>query len=224
MASGLYPNQFSQTDSEQERGRDHTILCRRSNLNFSVFAFSYSPFSKCRWSGLSRESVGGSFSFTIVKKLYHLGLDRKLWIAEYLYTDYNYTNTWSSGVSSFNVIAKEDRLYRVGLGEGLFFSQSMEAPCNWSALLTLEVSKLLQYILSSHFPIKKEAFFPSLSSTKPCTCGNEGVCKEWTEIHQKQLCIHKFKQGKAAALRLNRLNLIRTRMNKFHQIYTRFMK
>jgi hypothetical protein len=40
-----------------------TILWRRSNLNFSAFAFSYSPFSRWRWSGLNRESVGGSFSY-----------------------------------------------------------------------------------------------------------------------------------------------------------------
>jgi hypothetical protein len=70
MSSDLYPVPTFPDNSEQERGRDHTILCLRSNLSFSVFAFSYSPFSKCRWSGLSRESVGGSFSFTMVKQLW----------------------------------------------------------------------------------------------------------------------------------------------------------
>nr|GMD76188.1 hypothetical protein Iba_chr13bCG7930 [Ipomoea batatas]GMD78160.1 hypothetical protein Iba_chr13cCG10290 [Ipomoea batatas]GMD82108.1 hypothetical protein Iba_chr13fCG4880 [Ipomoea batatas] len=36
--------------------------CRCSSRSFSEFAFSYSPFSKHLWSGLSRESVGGNFS------------------------------------------------------------------------------------------------------------------------------------------------------------------
>jgi hypothetical protein len=41
-----------------------TIRCLVSRRSFSAFASSYSPFSRCRWSGLSLESVGGSFSLT----------------------------------------------------------------------------------------------------------------------------------------------------------------
>lgn len=48
--------------STKYRNAIHTILCLVSSLSFSAFALSYSPFSKCRWSGLSLESVGGSFS------------------------------------------------------------------------------------------------------------------------------------------------------------------
>jgi len=39
-----------------------TILCLVSSRSFSANAFSYSPFSRYRWSGRSLESVGGSFS------------------------------------------------------------------------------------------------------------------------------------------------------------------
>lgn len=44
------------------KGARQTILWRFSNRSFSPLAFSYSPFSRCRWSGLSLESVGGRFS------------------------------------------------------------------------------------------------------------------------------------------------------------------
>ncbi len=47
-----------------------TRRCFLSNRNFSAFASSYSPFSKCRWSGRSLESVGGNFSCTIKILLY----------------------------------------------------------------------------------------------------------------------------------------------------------
>lgn len=53
--------------SNTERWINRTILCLFSNRCFSVFAFSYSPFSRYLWSGLSRESVGGSFSLIRIK-------------------------------------------------------------------------------------------------------------------------------------------------------------
>lgn len=40
----------------------HTIRCLLSSRSFSALALLYSPFSTCRWSGLSLESVGGRLS------------------------------------------------------------------------------------------------------------------------------------------------------------------
>lgn len=53
--------------SNHDKPRSHkirlfTCRCLCSSRNFSTFALSYSPFSKHLWSGLSLESVGGSFS------------------------------------------------------------------------------------------------------------------------------------------------------------------
>lgn len=45
--------------------RKRTRRCFCSNRNFSRFAASYSPFSKCRWSGRNLESVGGKTSCTM---------------------------------------------------------------------------------------------------------------------------------------------------------------
>lgn len=81
-------------------------------------------------------------------------------------------STLSSGVSSFNVIANEDRLYRVGLAGGSFFSHSKVAPALWCGPwhFTLEASSLmLQCTLSSHFPAKVATLVPSTSLTTPWT-------------------------------------------------------
>ncbi len=64
---------FNQQHKRQTRSPCVLWLTRRcflSNRNFSAFASSYSPFSKCRWSGRSLESVGGNFSCTIKILLY----------------------------------------------------------------------------------------------------------------------------------------------------------
>ena len=45
-----------------KRRARRTILCLCSNRSFSALALSYSPFSRCRWSGRSLESVGGRIS------------------------------------------------------------------------------------------------------------------------------------------------------------------
>ena len=78
--------------------------------------------------------------------------------------------TLSSGVNSFNVIANADKLYRVGLTGGSFFSHSKVAPelfCEpWE--FALEASLLMiQCTLSSHFPINVATLLPSASLTTP---------------------------------------------------------
>lgn len=111
----------------------HTILCLLSNRCFSTFAFSYSPFSRCRWSGLSLESVGGSFSLIRdqiprIRQSYKKQLEMhkrkmKMHMKQLMYY---IMSTCSPGVSSFSVIANDVKLYRVILG-GLLPFHNKEA-------------------------------------------------------------------------------------------------
>ena len=115
-------------------GATHTILCRFSNRSFSAFAFSYSPFSRCRWSGLSLESVGGSFSLIRdqipgIRQSYKRQLDmhkRKMNMHIKKLIQY-IISTCSPDVSSFSVIANDVKLYRVRQGGGLFLFHNKEA-------------------------------------------------------------------------------------------------
>lgn len=83
-----------------------------------------------------------------------------------------FAHTLRPGVNSFKVIANDDRLYRVGLAGGTFFSHNKVAPVLWFALreFTLEASSpMMQDMLSSHFPIKNATLVPLASVTSPWT-------------------------------------------------------
>lgn len=81
-------------------------------------------------------------------------------------------STLSPGVSSFKVIANDDKLYRVGSAGGSFFFHNKVAPALWCEIweFSLEASSLTtQYMLSSHLPIRDATLVPSASLTKPWT-------------------------------------------------------
>lgn len=115
--------------SEMYRWR--TILCLLSNRCFSKFAFSYSPFSRCRWSGLSLESVGGSISY--IHHQVNTRSDKSIWKDSIAIHKQNKNkikpseHTCNPGVSSFRVMANEVKLYLVTLGGGLVLFHSNEA-------------------------------------------------------------------------------------------------
>ena len=111
---------------------EYTILCLLSSRCFSAFAFSYSPFSKCRWSGLSLESVGGSLSLIRyqiprIRHGYKKQLEMHTWKRKIRKSSWYIITTWSPGVNSFRVIANVVKLYRVRLRGGLFLFQSKVA-------------------------------------------------------------------------------------------------
>ena len=162
MIKELWTQSIVHGEVGDDEGR-RTIRCLVSNRSFSELALSYSPFSRCRWSGLSLESVGGSFSWTIgkngasVSELAERSTEIASWICQWC--------TLRFGVSSFRVIANDDKLYRVGLVGGSCFSHSRVD----SALEFTPSLVTLQYKLSSHFPLRVATLVPPISSTTPWT-------------------------------------------------------
>lgn len=99
-------------------------------------------------------------------------------------------STLRSGVISFRVIANDVRLYLVGFSGGSLFFHNKAVFC-WddAQLLLIEASSFtVQYMLSSHLPVRVAALAPEiLSFTKPSTLQETAsVSSAWKKMRNKK--------------------------------------